>query len=337
MNEITRIEPRNEPMPLPTTSITIRPGTLGDVDFLDALQRKTTKQVGFMPRKQFEGKVAAGHVLIAEEVERSEFGVERHASFSLSTANSQLSTPRPVGYLIGNDQYFKHDDVGIIYQMNVVPERRRSLVAATLLQTQFARSAYGCKLYCCWCAQDLEANRFWESMGFVPLAYRAGSEKKSRVHIFWQKRIRQGDASTPWWFPSLTTGGSIPGGSARAADPAGHALERGEGVDPAGRGEAPALPAPKRVRAKKVEVIAPPTPAPRSVPTMGAGRLSFFEAPAPVVVAPVPVEKPKREKRAKQKHDPKLVAAARELRDRYLEQCDARPTIAPIAKYEVGD
>ena len=101
--------------------------------------------------------------------------------------------------------------------------------------------------------------------------------------------------------------------------------------------EAPALPAPKRVRAKKEVVVAPtPTVAKRSLPTMGAGRLSFFEPPAPVVVASAPVEKPKREKRAKQKHDPKLVAAARELRDRYLEQCDARPAIAPTAKYEVG-
>jgi len=39
-------------------------------------------------------------------------------------------------------------------------------------------------LYCCWCAQDLvESNRFYELMGFVAIAYRAGSAKKKRVHI----------------------------------------------------------------------------------------------------------------------------------------------------------
>src|SRR4029078_7667153 len=91
-----------------------------------------------------------------------------------------------VGYLIGNDQYFKHDDIGIIYQINVVEGKRRGLVAATVLKGQFDRSAYGCKLYCCWCAQDLPANYFWESMGFVPLAFRAGSTGKRRVHIFLQ-------------------------------------------------------------------------------------------------------------------------------------------------------
>src|SRR5205814_3093116 len=46
------------------------------------------------------------------------------------------------------------------------------------------------------------------------LAFRTGSRGKgrrgqARIHIFWQKRIREGDTSTPWWFPALTTGGAI--------------------------------------------------------------------------------------------------------------------------------
>src|SRR5690349_22982407 len=122
-----------------------------------------------MPTKQLEGKIAAGHVLIAE---------------TLPIANCRLpnepvqSEITPVGYCIGHDQYFKRDDVGIIYQLNVAPGDQRKLVGATLLKAQFDRSAYGCRLYCCWCAQDIEANRFWESMGFIPLAFRAGSAKK---------------------------------------------------------------------------------------------------------------------------------------------------------------
>src|SRR3954453_3877142 len=93
--------------------------------------------------------------------------------------------------------------------MNVLPGGQRGFVGATLVKALFDRSAYGCKLYCCWCAQDIEANHFWESVGFVPLAFRAGSEKKRRVHIFWSKRIREGDTTTPWWFPSETKGGSM--------------------------------------------------------------------------------------------------------------------------------
>src|SRR6478609_1003801 len=98
--------------------------------------------------------------------------------------------------------------------MNVAPGRQRGFVGATLIKAMFDRAAYGCRLFCCWCAQDIEANYFWEALGFIPLAFRAGSRTKGkggtpRVHIFWQRRIREGDTTTPYWFPSQTSGGSI--------------------------------------------------------------------------------------------------------------------------------
>ena len=177
MSEIILQTSEIAPRPLPSVNVTIRAGVMSDVPFLDSLQKLHTKQVGWMPTGQFEGKIKLGHVLIA------------------------ASNDEPVGYCIGNDQYFKRDDVGIIYQMNVLPGKQRGFIGASLLKAQFERSAYGCKLYCCWCAQDITANRFWEAMGFVPLAFRSGSAKKSRTHIFWQKRIRSGDTTTPILVP----------------------------------------------------------------------------------------------------------------------------------------
>src|SRR4051812_6861808 len=173
-------------IPIPQIDVSVREATLDDVAFIDELQKARRNQVGFMHRGTLEGKIKAREALVAID-----------------------SRGERVGYVIGTDRYFKHDDVGIIYQLNVAPGKQRGFVGATLLKAMFDRAAYGCKLFCCWCAQDIEANRFWESMGFVPLAYRAGSEKKARVHIFWQKRIREGDRETPWWFPSQTTGGAI--------------------------------------------------------------------------------------------------------------------------------
>src|SRR5688500_16189573 len=85
----------------------------------------------------------------------------------------------------------------------------RGYDGATQRRAMIDLEEYVCRLCCCWCAQDIEANRFWEAMGFVPLAYRAGSEKKARVHIFWQKRVRAGDATTPWWFPAKTDAGAM--------------------------------------------------------------------------------------------------------------------------------
>src|SRR3954453_10027826 len=143
-------------IPQPRCPITIRPATMNDIPFIDSLQKMHTKQVGWMPTKTLEGKVGLGHVLVAED-----------------------ATER-AGYLMGNDQYFKHDDVGIIYQLNVLPGRQRSLIGAALLKAQFDRSAYGCKLYCCWCAQDLAANEFWESMGFTAIAFRTGSRTRGK-------------------------------------------------------------------------------------------------------------------------------------------------------------
>jgi hypothetical protein len=90
----------------------------------------------------------------------------------------------------------------------VLPGAQRKLVGATLLKAVFDRAAYGCRLFCCWCAQDLDANYFWESLGFIPLAFRAGASGK-RKHIFWQRRIREGDTTTPYWFPAKTDGGMM--------------------------------------------------------------------------------------------------------------------------------
>jgi hypothetical protein len=43
-----------------------------------------------------------------------------------------------------------------------------------------------------------------------------------------------------------------------------------------------------------------------------------------------------REKKQKVKNDPKLVAAARELRDRWMEKVNAEGLMLPAAKYDVS-
>ena len=53
------------PVPLPPAPVTVRPATPDDLPFIDALQKKHAKQVGWMPRQQLEGKIAAGNVLVA--------------------------------------------------------------------------------------------------------------------------------------------------------------------------------------------------------------------------------------------------------------------------------
>jgi N-acetylglutamate synthase-like GNAT family acetyltransferase len=290
---------------IPKIDLTIRPATVEDVPFIDSLQKIHRKAVGFMPQGQLVGKINAGDVIIAEDA------------------------GGPVGYCIGTDRYFKHDDVGIIYQLNVIPGKQRGFVGATLLKAMFERAAYGCKLFCCYCAQDLEANRFWESMGFVPLAFRAGSEKKSRIHIFWQKRIRAGDSTTPWWFPAKTDAGALRADRLVFPIPPGkHWSDEMPVIVPQATDEK-RLPGEKKP--KKPVAKAPPMH--RAAKQFGPVTMKVVEP------EPVAIEKPKqggREKKPKVKADPKLVSAARELRDRWLEHVNSGGAlIESQGKYDV--
>jgi hypothetical protein len=307
---------------------------MDDLAFMDSLQKIHTKQVGWMPTAQFEGKIKLGHVLVAEAT-KDEGGRMKDEDGAASGLSSSF-IPHPsslerVGYCIGNDQYFKRDDVGIIYQLNVAPGRQRGLIGATLIKAMFDRAAYGCKLFCCWCAQDIEANQFWEAIGFVPLAFRAGSRDKGRVHIFWQKRIRAGDTTTPWWFPSQTTSGSIREDRLVFPIPPGmHWSDEMPRVLPSeAKDEVRRMKDESKQRSSR-KSSSSLSPHPSSLPSLG--RLSF----APPVAAKK--EKPKREPRQKVKNDPKLVAAARVLRDRWLERVNSGEQLAleSRGKYEVS-
>jgi hypothetical protein len=57
-----------------------------------------------------------------------------------------------------------------------------------------------------WCAQDIEANEFWDACGFEAIAARHGSRSRGRVHIFWVGRTAKGK-NEPMRFPRATRGG----------------------------------------------------------------------------------------------------------------------------------
>jgi GNAT superfamily N-acetyltransferase len=312
-------------LPIPRSPITIRVATMDDLPFIDGLQKKHHKQLGFFPRAQLEGYLSNGWVLIAEE-----------------------AAGPPLGYIASRDRYQKRDELGAIFQLCVAPTAQRKLVGAMLVKSVFERSAYGTRLFCCWCAQDIAANQFWESLGFVPLAFRTGSRKRgpkrdvetqgsraaggARVHIFWQRRIREGDTTTPWWFPSLTGGGSIredrlvlpipPGVRWDDVMPVVLPGEQTHNLQITNHKEAPR----SKVKASKEQ-------APGKL-RIGLGFLKFVGEDK---CRKQKAAKAKREKRVKQKNDPKHVAAARELRDRWLEEVNSgRFLAANGGKYDVG-
>src|SRR5688500_13935313 len=55
----------NAIIPAPRVALQVRPATMDDFAFIDALQTRHAKQLGYAPRAELEGKIAAGHVLVA--------------------------------------------------------------------------------------------------------------------------------------------------------------------------------------------------------------------------------------------------------------------------------
>ena len=308
MNAIVSTSSSAPIVPVSAVPISIRAATMDDLPFLDALQKQHNKALGFFPRAQMEGYVRNQWVLIAED----------------------STTRQPLGYCASRDRYLKRDELGVVYQLCVSPGEQRKLVGAALIQSVFARSAYGCKLYCCWCAQDLAANHFWESMGFIPIAFRAGSTGKRRVHIFWQRRINVDDVTTPYWYPCQTNAGAIREDRLVFPIPPGVHWRDVHAV------ALPARALPERVersavlpgRRKPAPAVNPP------LKTISAGGLFFVPSPPPEARA-----KPQRAPKEKVKIDPQTVAKARELRDRDLERVNSDERfVLPVAtgKYDVS-
>ena len=314
-------------LPVPNAPISVRVGTREDVPFIDALQKQFNKALGFFPRAQLEGYLDNGWVLVAE------------------------MDGSPVGYVASRDRYLKRDELGVIYQLCVSPGAQRGLIGASLIKEVFERSAYGCRLYCCWCAQDLAANKFWEALGFQAIAFRGGSAKKSRTHIFWQRRVRANDEQTRPWFPAKTEGGALR--EDRIVLPIPPGFHWSEPM--------PVLKAGPREKVEKAKAFGPP---PASLPKLVAGmiasplpptkvakaRVQFGppgaavetveETKALAVVEQTRVAMPERiaakvESSKASKVDPRLMSAARDLRDRYLEHASDAMTGASDGKYDV--
>ncbi|MCC6908084.1 MAG: GNAT family N-acetyltransferase [Phycisphaerales bacterium] len=345
-------------IPDPRQAISIRTAVETDLAFIDALQREHSRAVGWFPRQQLEGNIRKGQVLIAEAADgvtgcRGEGVTELQRESEASPGHPLTHSPtqaQPLAYCISADRYFKRDDCGIIYQLNVAPGHQRGLIGASLIKAVFDRAPYGCKLFCCWCAQDLEANCFWESLGFVPLAFRTGArrggaKKDPRIHIFWQRRIREGDAETPYWYPSETTGGAVRENRIALPIPPGtHWSDAKPAVLPGVEEMINALPSgevEKRTR-QRGGVKSKPAAKPRAVSRGGlwfAPVLSAEEIKAKKDAEAAQSKARKAEQaRTRRRNDPKLVAAARELRDRYIEQINEGRLLPPGAcgKYEVS-
>lgn len=156
-----------------------------DLPWLNQMQRVHSGKLGFMYSTALVKAIAERKCLVAVDGGGCQFG-----------------------FILWANPYLSRDDLTCVFQLGVAPAFHRRLIGASLVKAWFESLPFGVRLACCWCAQDLPANAFWQSVGFVPLAFRTGSRSKQRAHIFWQRRVRVGD-SIDWWFPYKTAGGGL--------------------------------------------------------------------------------------------------------------------------------
>lgn len=162
--------------------ITIRTAMPGDVKFLDHLQSKYSHQLGYLPLQALEANIEHGHVSLA------------------------LENDEPAAYLLGKGCYLRDLHFGIMYQAAVSYDARRRLIGTALVQHFIDHMEPGIRLIGLWCAQDIDANEFWNACGFEAIAARHGSRRKGRVHIFWVGRTPRG-RHEPMRYPRYTHGG----------------------------------------------------------------------------------------------------------------------------------
>ena len=120
--------------------VMIRPATLLDLAFIDALRANAWEAVGFIPMSRYEAQVQRGTGLLVVE------------------ANGQL----------GGFVFYAHGfPLTSIYQIVVVEDARRLHYGHLLVQAVKAESRSRGRLGIrCRVGQDLESNAFWQAIGF---------------------------------------------------------------------------------------------------------------------------------------------------------------------------
>lgn len=179
---------RAEPHTQPATDGVHHPGpetppralakaTLADLRFVDNLQKRFGRSLGFLPRAAIEGHIELGNVTLAREN-------DDHA-----------------GYLLVRPVLSWRPELASIVQAAVCMDaQRRQHGLALLLQVESEARSRGQVGLQANCAIGVEANEFWRAAGFKPIAHLTPNTKSGRHVICWRKPLVR---SLPTWFAEL--------------------------------------------------------------------------------------------------------------------------------------
>lgn len=163
----------------------VRTAVEADLPYIDSLQAKHQRELGFLPRAALQGYIERHIVLLG------------------------LLNGDPACYLLGRDTSRFDPLTAMIYQACVQYDARYKLLGSTLVARYIDRLPTDRQAMGLWCAQDIAANEFWESIGFVAMAARFGGAKKNRLHLFWRKALTPLLRRDQVIIPATTSGGMM--------------------------------------------------------------------------------------------------------------------------------
>jgi N-acetylglutamate synthase-like GNAT family acetyltransferase len=162
--------------PTPQVGVLSR-ATLSDLSFIDSLQKKFGRSLGFLPTAALEVNLEAGNVDLC------------------------LENGEPAGYLLCRPRLAWQPLLGSIVQAAVAMDaQRRHHGLALLLQVEERAIKAGQIALQANCAVGVEANEFWATSGFKPIAHLTPATKSGREIICWRKPLTR---KLPAWFLDL--------------------------------------------------------------------------------------------------------------------------------------
>jgi len=151
--------------------------TLSDLKFIDSLQKKFGRSLGFLPTEALTVNLEAGNVDLAME------------------------NDEPAGYLLCRPRLAWQPLLGSIVQAAVCMDaQRRHHGLALLLQVEERARRAGQVALQANCAVGVEANEFWQAAGFKPIAHLTPATVSGREIICWRKPLLR---KLPSWFTQL--------------------------------------------------------------------------------------------------------------------------------------
>lgn len=164
---------------------TVRRAFESDVPYIDSLQKKHGKELGFLSRYALTEYVNRYHV-------------------SIGCRNGE-----PACYLLGRGPTLRHPDDARIYQACVQYDARFFALGTLLVNHFIASLPQETEWIALWCAQDIDAGFFWASCDFNAVAWRLGKKQGRRVHLLWVRGLAVPNVPSRFPVPGTTNAGQL--------------------------------------------------------------------------------------------------------------------------------